>query len=123
MQCRPGKKNLMYLTGQLITATIFVWLFSLSPVASAQSSVLDQLRHDLAMHYLEPTPHMALAKFYLDKGDRLQAFYIMESARRGRLKDTIFNQAFLNTFGHSTDSDNDRDHEAPGLADYRRRIA
>jgi tetratricopeptide (TPR) repeat protein len=111
----------MYLTGRLITATIFVWLFSLSPVASAQSSVLDQLRHDLAMRYLEPTPHMALAKFYFDKGDRLQAFYILESARRGRFEDTIFNQAFLTTFGHSTDSDNDR--EAPGLDDYRRRIA
>jgi tetratricopeptide (TPR) repeat protein len=111
----------MYLISRLITVAIFVGLFSLSPGARAQNSALDQLRHDLAMQYLEPSPHMALAKFYLDKGDRLQAFYILEGARRGRFEDKIFNQAFLKSFGNSTDNDNDRD--APGLDAYRRRIA
>jgi AraC-like DNA-binding protein len=110
----------MYLTIRLITFAIFVVLFSLSLAAKAQRSTLDQLRHDLAMRYLEPAPHMALAKFYLDKGDRLQAFYILEAARRGRFEDAIFNRAFLNSFGNSPDNDNDRD--APVLDEYRRRI-
>ncbi|HEY0324205.1 MAG TPA: tetratricopeptide repeat protein [Pyrinomonadaceae bacterium] len=98
---------------------IFIGLFSFSLAAHAQSGTLDKLRYDLAMRYLEPAPHMALAKFFHDKGDRLQAFYLLEAARRGRFEEPIFNQAFVESF-QAESSDNERD--APLLKQYKKRI-
>src|SRR5258706_1802594 len=71
---------------------------SLSPRAQSQHPTLNQLRADFAMHFLEPAPHMALAKYYLDHGNRLQAFYILETARRSRFEEPVFNQAFQLSF-------------------------
>jgi len=51
------------------------------------------------MHFLEPAPHMALAKYYKDHDNRLLAFYILETARRTRFEEAIFNRAFQMTFG------------------------
>ena len=59
---------------------------------------LVQLRRQLAVEYLQPAPHLALAKYYWQKGDRLQAFYISEYARQARFPEPIFNQAFANAF-------------------------
>ena len=64
----------------------------------AQDGQLQQLRADFAMRFLEPAPHMALAKYYLDHGNRLQAFEILEAARRSRFEESVFNQAFQLTF-------------------------
>jgi len=50
------------------------------------------------MRFLEPAPHMALAKYYLDHGNRLPAFDILEAARRGHFEEAVFNQAFQLTF-------------------------
>lgn len=96
---------------------IFIALVSFYPTTQAQT--LDQLRHDLAMRYLEPAPHMALARFYFDKGDRLQAFYISEAARRGRFEENIFNQAFLASFGQLPVAGNA---DPPLLIQYYKRI-
>ncbi len=73
-------------------------LISQSPRAYAQDLTLNQLRADFAMRFLEPAPHMALAKYFLDHGNRLQAFDILEDARRGQFEETVFNQAFQLTF-------------------------
>lgn len=108
----------MYLLIRSISVVIFIGLFSLS--LAAQGDALDGLRHEVAMRYLEPSPHMALAKFYLNKGDRLQAFYILEAARRGRFEETIFNQAFLDAFGQAKLLDNKADGKP--LAQYQKRI-
>jgi Flp pilus assembly protein TadD len=72
----------------------------MSPCLPAQAQVdpLKQLRVDFAMHFLEPGPHMALAKYYLDHGNRLQAFDILEAARRSRFEEPVFNQAFQLAF-------------------------
>ncbi|MFN2481825.1 MAG: HEAT repeat domain-containing protein [Pyrinomonadaceae bacterium] len=51
------------------------------------------------MRYMEPAPHMALAKYFRDRGDRIQAFYILETARRGRFEQADFNRAFAAAFG------------------------
>jgi tetratricopeptide (TPR) repeat protein len=69
-----------------------------SPHARTQDGTLQQLRVDFAMQFLEPAPHMALAKYYLDHGNRLQAFDILEAARRSRFAESVFNQAFQFTF-------------------------
>ncbi len=69
-------------------------LVAQSPLARAQDPTLDQLRVDFAMRYLEPPPHMALAKYYLAHDNRLLAFDILEAARRGRFEESVFNRAF-----------------------------
>jgi hypothetical protein len=38
-----------------------------------QGKTLEQLRQDYAVGYLDPAPHMALAKYFRDHGNRLQA--------------------------------------------------
>ena len=66
--------------------------------AQAQNDPLKQLRVDYAMRFLEPAPHMALAKYFLDHGNRLHAFDTLEAARRSRFEESVFNQAFQLTF-------------------------
>lgn len=81
----------------LIAVLFFIsTTFALGQTEKAQ---LVQLRQQLAVQYLMPAPHLALAKYYWQKNDRLQAFYISEYARRARFPETIFNQAFSNAFG------------------------
>jgi len=70
---------------------LLIALISQSPLAQAQDLTLNQLRANFAMRFLEPAPHMALAKYYLDHGNRLQAFYILEVARRSRFEEPVFN--------------------------------
>jgi len=77
---------------------LLIALISQSPLAQAQDLTLNQLRANFAMRFLEPAPHMALAKYYLDHGNRLQAFYILEVARRSRFEEPVFNQAFQLSF-------------------------
>jgi tetratricopeptide (TPR) repeat protein len=67
------------------------------------------------MRYLEPEPHMALAKYYFDHGDRIEAFFITEAARRGRFEEKIFKPAFYRAFDGF---DNSKKAEAHLLAEY-----
>jgi tetratricopeptide (TPR) repeat protein len=50
------------------------------------------------MRYLEPAPHMALAKYYVAHGNRIAGFFILESARRGLFEEKVFNAAFFRDF-------------------------
>ena len=87
-------------------AAVLIALFvTQSPHAPAQEQTLAELRRDFAMKYLEPPPHMALAKYYLDHGNRLLAFDILEAARRGRFEEPVFNRAFQLTFRGFDDSE------------------
>src|SRR5437660_1290839 len=69
-----------------------------SVVSAAQDNELKRLRVDFAMRFLEPEPHMALAKYFFNHGDRLEAFYILEAARRSHLEEKVFNRAFQLAF-------------------------
>lgn len=78
-----------------------LFLISVSFVtAQTEDSKLTQLRQQLAYKYLSPDPHLSLAKYYWEKGDRIQAFYISEYARRARFPELIFDQSFNKTFGN-----------------------
>jgi len=68
-------------------------------ISQTEDVKLTQLRQQIALNYMKPTPHLALAKYYWQKGDRLQAFYISEYARRARFPESVFNQAFQTSFG------------------------
>jgi tetratricopeptide (TPR) repeat protein len=84
-----GFRRIVFLTGLMMLPSLR---------ATAQDGSLQQLRVDFAMRFLEPAPHMALAKYYLDHGHRLQAFDILEAARRSHFEESVFNQSFQLTF-------------------------
>ena len=41
-----------------------------------------QLRNETAIHYMKPEPHLRLARYHYDLGDKVQAFYMAEYARK-----------------------------------------
>lgn len=64
-----------------------------------QDERLIQLRRDFAQRYLHPDAHYALAKYYLDQGNLIQAFFILEYARRYRFGEKEFDQSYVAFFG------------------------
>lgn len=78
---------------------------------------LVELQRAFAMRFLEPEPHTALAKYYRDHGNRLQAFYTLEAARRTRFEEKQFNVAFYRAFDGF---DNSEAAEVRLLAEYAR---
>ncbi|HKG13898.1 MAG TPA: tetratricopeptide repeat protein [Pyrinomonadaceae bacterium] len=86
----------------------------------APDATLERLREDYAMRYLEPEPHMALAKYFRDRGDRLAAYWVLESARRERFEEGEFNAAFKRYFLGEKPFDNGREAETKLLADLAR---
>lgn len=88
--------------------------------APQPSTSLESLRADFAMHFLEPEPHMALAKYFRDSGDSVAAFDILETARRGRFPEEVFNQAFKTHFLGEKPFANDKEAEAKLLAQLAR---
>jgi hypothetical protein len=62
-------------------------------------SRLLELRKQYAENYLKPEAHFALAKYYLEKGNKHQAFFIMEYARRYKFPEKVFDDAFIKFFG------------------------
>jgi tetratricopeptide (TPR) repeat protein len=79
---------------------------------------LEKLRKDLALRYVEPEPHMALARYYHDKGDRLQAFLLLEYDRRGLFPKEQFSEAFERTFLKHEPFDNSKEAEAALLKKF-----
>jgi Tfp pilus assembly protein PilF len=77
---------------------------------------LNRLRHEFAMRFFEPGSHMALAKYFREKGDSLQAFYILEYARRYRFEQKDFDAAYLLHFGGFRPLDNSKAEEEKYLA-------
>ena len=88
--------------------------------APAPDATLGRLREDYAMRYLEPEPHMALAKYFGDRGDRVEAFFILETARRTRFEEDEFNAAFKKYFLGEEPFDNSREAESKLLAELAR---
>ncbi|MEP6742773.1 MAG: hypothetical protein ABJB61_09775 [bacterium] len=99
----------------LVSLIFLLWLACPKDKAQERSPSLAELQRAYAMRYLEPEPHMALAKYYFEHGDRIEAFYISEAARRGRFEEKIFNAAFYRAFDGF---DNSKAAEARLLAEY-----
>jgi len=85
-----------------------------------EDSTLERLREDYAVRYLEPEPHMALAKYFRDRGDRLEAFYVIEGARRERFDKKEFDAAFAKYFLGEKPFDNSKGAESKLLAELAR---
>ena len=113
---------------QTYQLTMLMWSLLVAPSGTMQSEnsvqsqgpSLSQLRAEYAMRFLEPAPHMALAKYFRDKGNRLQAFYILETARRGRFEEDEFNKAFALAFRGSKPPDYSQTAEVALLNEHAR---
>lgn len=77
---------------------IFILLSATVRLRSQETKLLE-LRQAFARRYLQPNAHFALAKYYLEHGEPLQAFFIMEYARRYRFEEKDFDSAYIAFFG------------------------
>ena len=91
---RRRLKTLALLCCALAAAALPQAAYAQTPAPQPTAASLESLRQDFAMRFLEPEPHMALAKYFRDAGDPVAAFNILETARRGRFPEEVFNQAF-----------------------------
>lgn len=87
------KKRFCYLLFTLSVCTAAAF-----PLHSQDRKLVD-LRKDFAQRYLQPDAHFALAKYYIDKGNFVQAFFILEYARRYRFEEKDFDDAYVAFFG------------------------
>jgi hypothetical protein len=78
------------------------FIFTNAAFSQTVDPKLVELRRQFAVNYLKPEAHFKLARYYLDKGDKLQAFFIMEYARRYRFSQKDFDAAFKNFFGDNS---------------------
>jgi tetratricopeptide (TPR) repeat protein len=85
--------------------TVIALGFAAASVA-AQDAELSRLQRDWALRFFEPDAHMELAKYYRAKGDLINAFYVLENARRNRFEAEVFDAAFLKHFGGFAPLDN-----------------
>lgn len=99
----------------LITSLVFCTGFIIVR-AQAPDPELVRLRNEWAMRYLEPGPHMELAKYFRAKGNAIQAFYILETARRYRFDQKEFDAAYLKHFGGFAPLDNSKAEEDKYIA-------
>jgi hypothetical protein len=60
-----------------------------------------ELRKQYAENYLKPEAHFALAQYHLEKGNKHQAFFIMEFARRYKFSEKFFDDAFIKIFNYN----------------------
>lgn len=109
---RKAKTSLKYfslksLIIKLFLISCFVLIFTNSVFPQSVDPKLLELRKQLAVEYLHPESHFALALYYLNKGDKLQAFLIMEYARRNRFSQENFNAAFKKYFGDNSPEPNE----------------
>jgi len=59
---------------------------------------LDVARRDYALHFLSVEAHVGFAKALYDKGERLQAFFVLETARRQHFSQAEFDEAYRKIF-------------------------
>jgi len=78
---------------------------------SAADVSLDAARHGYALNFFSVQAHVRLAKALYDQGQRLQAFYILETARREHFPQEEFDRAFRQIF-RGEDFDNSSSSEA-----------
>ena len=96
----------------ILSIVLVVVLFVSSSNAQQTDPELIRLRQEFSTHFFEPGSHMKLAKYFREKGNALQAFYILETARRYRFDQKTFDAAFLLHFGGFAPLDNSTAEEA-----------
>jgi tetratricopeptide (TPR) repeat protein len=104
----------------LVTIAALTFLVLIAGIVAVRAQEPDRelakLHHQWAMRYLEPAPHMELARYFKQKGNLIQAFYVLENARRYRFEEKVFDEAFLKYFGGFAPLDNSKAEEDKYLA-------
>jgi len=90
---------------------LLLWLFPAAPVI-AQDGGLQEIHRDLAMYYLQPDPHLKLARYHRERGNEILAFNILEYARLRLFPKKQFNDAFAQVFLAKAGFDNSPEAEA-----------
>jgi len=103
----------------MITPVFLSLLLLGGDVPKTSGPSLVDLQHAYAMNHFDPEPHMALAKFHHDRGNRLLAFYILETARRTRFETNVFDAAFEKAFRGVKPFDNSKEVEKKFLAKHQ----
>jgi tetratricopeptide (TPR) repeat protein len=85
--------------------TFFTLIASGAPGVLAPGDGLEAARREYALHFFSVGAHVNLAKQQYDGGNRLQAFYTLEAARRERFKPKEFTRTFRRIF-RNDDFDN-----------------
>lgn len=83
---------------RLVSVGLALGIVLLTSTAPSRAVDPIQYRNDFAMRFLEPESWMALAKQLHDRGERLTAFYLLETARRARFDQATFDHAFQQHF-------------------------
>src|SRR5215471_9011641 len=69
-----------------------------APLCGAADDALAAARREYALHFFSVDAHVNLAKQQYDHGDRLQAFYTLETARREHFEQEEFTKSFRRIF-------------------------
>src|SRR5215467_8084838 len=72
------------------------------PTLWGTDDALDAARKEYALHFFSADAHVNLAKQQYDHGDRLQAFFTLEAARRHHFEQDEFTRAFRRIFRGDT---------------------
>ncbi|MEQ1641993.1 MAG: hypothetical protein ABL959_00945 [Pyrinomonadaceae bacterium] len=103
-------KNIFRIIPAVALTVLFCALAMFAQMAPVDPELV-RLRREWAIRYLEPEPHMELAKYFRAKGNAIQAFYILETARRYRFDQKEFDAAYLKYFGGFAPLDNSKGEE------------
>ena len=79
--------------------------------SDGDDGLLDAARRDYAFHFFSVEAHVRFAKALYDQGQRLQAFFVLETARRQHFSQAEFDEAFRKVF-HSQTFDNSTERES-----------
>lgn len=125
MPYRPRRRAAGLLLWALCAATSSCGAREQGGSAAASSDgqkpeTIEQLRREYAEGFLDPAPHMRLARHFRDSGNPVQAFYILEAARRGRFPEEEFDAAFKEHFLRPAPFDKSPEAEAALLAELAR---
>src|SRR5215472_1285429 len=86
-------KSRMHFSVFLLATAVFC-----VPASWAGDDALEAARREYALHFFSVDAHVALAKQQFDHGDKLQAFYTLETARREHFEQQDFTRSFRRIF-------------------------
>ncbi len=93
---------------KMLQRTLWLGLLLTLSVRSVAANDLQSLRDASANHYFDSAARLALAKYQLDHGNRLTAFFLVERQRRKSQAHT-FPPIFRKIFGDAEPLDNSAD--------------
>lgn len=82
----------------IVLMIFIINLFFLPSLTFGEGESLSFLRNEMAKGYFEALPHIKIAKFYYDRGNKLLAFYLLEDVRRHLVPSQEFDKAFYKIF-------------------------